>query len=95
MPGWYGNFSILLPKRASIMRTQPFKHLLNAYMAFCERLAVIYLAVNHVYSCVNTLIFQWEKTVCRSVFLTIWLCILSIELAKTHSFRLFLGDFAH
>jgi len=27
--------------------------------------------------------------------LTIWHCNLSTELAKTHSFRLFFGDFAH
>jgi len=30
-----------------------------------------------------------EKAVCRSVFLTIWHYILSVELTKTHSFRLF------
>jgi len=33
-----------------------------------------------------------DKTVCRTVFVTIWHCILS---AKTHSFRLFFGDFAY
>jgi len=39
---------------------------------------------------------QWaEKAVCRSVFLTIWHCILSAEITKTHSFRLLFGDFAH
>jgi len=27
--------------------------------------------------------------------LTIWHCILNVELIKTHSFRLFFGDFAH
>jgi len=32
-----------------------------------------------------------EKAVCKSVFL----CILSAELTKTHSFRLFSGDFSH
>jgi len=34
-----------------------------------------------------------EKAVCKSVFLTILHCILSTELTKTHSFRLFFGDF--
>jgi len=34
------------------------------------------------------------KAVCRSVFLTTWRCILSAELTKMHSFRLF-DDFAH
>jgi len=29
-----------------------------------------------------------EKAVCRSVFLTTWHCILSVELTKTHLFRL-------
>jgi len=42
---------------------------------------------------------QWtkspKKAVYRSVFLTIWHCILSAELIKTHSFRLLFGDFAH
>jgi len=33
-----------------------------------------------------------ENTVCRNVHLTIWHCILSVELTNTHSFRLF---FAH
>jgi len=33
-----------------------------------------------------------EKTVCMSIFLTIWHCILSAELTKT---RLFFGDFAY
>jgi len=32
-----------------------------------------------------------ENEVCMSVFLTIWHC----NLSKTHSFRLFFGDFAH
>jgi len=32
-----------------------------------------------------------EKAVCRSVCLTIWHCILSAELPKRHSFRLFLA----
>jgi len=36
-----------------------------------------------------------EKAVCRRVFLTTWHCILSSELTKTHSSRLFFGDFAH
>jgi len=37
-----------------------------------------------------------EKAVCKSVFLTIWHCILGAELTKTHSFRLFFFyDFAH
>jgi len=30
-----------------------------------------------------------------SVFLTTWHCILSAELTKRHSFRLFFGDFFH
>jgi len=30
-----------------------------------------------------------EKAVCRSVFLATWHCILSAELTKTHSIRLF------
>jgi len=34
-----------------------------------------------------------EKAVYRSVFLTIWHCILSAELTKTHSFRLFFCRF--
>jgi len=34
---------------------------------------------------------QWAKR----VFLTIWHCILSAEFIKTHSFRLFFGDFVH
>jgi len=41
-----------------------------------------------------------EKAVCKGVFLTIWQCIFSAELTKTHLtkthfFRLFFGDFAH
>jgi len=32
-----------------------------------------------------------EKAVCKSVFWTIWHCVLSAELIKTHSFRLFLA----
>jgi len=42
-----------------------------------------------------------NKDICRSVFLTICHCILGVQLAKTHSFRLlhsfrlFFGDFAH
>jgi len=37
-----------------------------------------------------------KKAVCRSVFfLTKWHCILSAEITKTHSYRLFFGDFAH
>jgi len=36
-----------------------------------------------------------ENAVCRSVFFTIWHCILSAELTKPHSFRRFFGDFAH
>jgi len=36
-----------------------------------------------------------EKAVCRSVFLTMWHCILSAELTKMHCFRLFFGDFVH
>jgi len=36
-----------------------------------------------------------EKAVCRRVFLTTWHCVLSAELTKTHSSRLFFGDFAH
>jgi len=40
-----------------------------------------------------------EKAVCRSAFLTIWHCILSGKLTKTHSLRTpsdcFFGDFAH
>jgi len=35
-----------------------------------------------------------EKAVCGSVFLTIWHCNLSAELAKTHYFRLFLAIFS-
>jgi len=35
-----------------------------------------------------------EKAICGSVFLTIWHCILSAELTKMHSSRLFFGDFA-
>jgi len=34
-----------------------------------------------------------EKAVCKSVFLTIWHCIFSAELTKTHSFRLFFQRF--
>jgi len=34
-----------------------------------------------------------EKAVCESVFFTPWHCILSAELIKTHSFRLFFGGF--
>jgi len=33
-----------------------------------------------------------EEAVYKSVFLTIWRCILSAKLIKTHSFRLFFGD---
>jgi len=36
-----------------------------------------------------------EKAIFRSAFLIVWHCILSAELTKTHSFRLFFGDFAH
>jgi len=36
-----------------------------------------------------------EKAVFRSVFLTIWHCVLSAELTKTHYYRLFFGHFAH
>jgi len=36
-----------------------------------------------------------ETAVRRSAFLTIGHCILSAELTKTHSLRLFFGDFAH
>jgi len=36
-----------------------------------------------------------EKSIYRSVFWTILHCILSAELTKTHSFRLFFVDFAH
>jgi len=36
-----------------------------------------------------------EKEVRRRVLLITWHCILSAELVKTHSFRLFFGDFAH
>jgi len=32
------------------------------------------------------------KAVCRCVFLTTWHCVLSAELTKTHSFKLFFGD---
>jgi len=35
-----------------------------------------------------------EKAVRKSVFLTTWHSIFSAELTKTHSFRLFFGDFA-
>jgi len=34
-----------------------------------------------------------EKEVCQSIFLTIWHCISSVELTKTHSFRLFFSRF--
>jgi len=34
-----------------------------------------------------------EKALCRSAFLTTWHCILSAQLTKRHSFRLFFGDF--
>jgi len=36
-----------------------------------------------------------EKVVRRSVFLTVWHCILSSELIKTHSFRLFFLPTGH
>jgi len=36
-----------------------------------------------------------EKAARRSVFLTVWHCIMSAELTKTHSFRLFFCDFAY
>jgi len=52
----------------------------------------MYLNIDMIYTPVGKIN---EKAVCRSVFLTTWHCILSAELTKTHSFRLFFSDFAH